>query len=121
MCLPVVIDKQAIVFRELLRGAPMIDTGFGIAGPGPEAAVLDPTIMLVPLAAFDATGHRIGYGAGYYDRAISALHSKGHAPQLIGIAFDGQEVDAVPQEPHDMALSAILTQSGLRQMPADGS
>ncbi|WP_276508853.1 5-formyltetrahydrofolate cyclo-ligase, partial [Morganella morganii] len=43
--------------------------------------------MLVPLAAFDGRGHRIGYGAGYYDRAIAKLEDKGLTPRLIGIAF----------------------------------
>ncbi len=119
LCLPVIIDKSTIVFRELVRGAEMVETGFGTAGPGPQAEVLDPTTMLVPLAAFDRTGHRIGYGAGYYDRAIAELRKKGIQPRLIGVAFDVQEVDAVPSEAHDIALSAILTEAGLRTMPEE--
>jgi 5-formyltetrahydrofolate cyclo-ligase len=67
----------------------------------------------VPLSAFDRTGQRIGYGAGYYDRAIARLREKGLARQLIGIAFDCQEVPSVPAEPHDVPLDAILTESGL--------
>ena len=93
----------------------MIDMGFGTQGPSDTAAVLDPDIMLVPLAAFDARGHRIGYGAGYYDRAIGRLKAKGRAPRLIGIAFDCQEVDRVPDEPHDEPLFELLTESGLRR------
>ncbi|MRG55046.1 5-formyltetrahydrofolate cyclo-ligase [Phyllobacterium sp. SYP-B3895] len=116
LCLPVIIDKQTILFRELVRGAPMVETGFGTAGPPAEAAVLDPTFMLVPLAAFDARGHRIGYGAGYYDRAIARLEDKGLNPRLVGVAFDCQEVEIVPDEPHDMPLEAILTESGLRSI-----
>ena len=114
LCVPAILDKQTIVFRELLRDAPLIATGFGTSGPGPDAPVLDPDIMLVPLSAFDARGHRIGYGAGYYDRAISLLRQKGRKPKLIGIAFDCQEVAHVPDEPHDISLDAILTESGLR-------
>jgi 5-formyltetrahydrofolate cyclo-ligase len=90
----------------------LVSTGFGTVGPGADAAVLDPDIMLVPLSAFDRTGHRIGYGAGYYDRAIERLWQKGLDPQLIGIAFDCQEVPSVPAEPHDVRLDAILTESG---------
>ena len=71
-------------------------------------------ILLVPLSAFDRAGHRIGYGAGHYDRAIDRLKAKGHRPKLIGIAFDCQEVASVPAEPHDVALDAILTESGFR-------
>ncbi len=114
LCLPVIMDKKTIVFRELLDGVDIISTGFGTTGPGPDAPVLDPDIMLVPLSAFDATGHRIGYGAGYYDRAIDRLRNKGHLPKLIGIAFDCQEVAAVPAEPHDVALDAVLTETGFR-------
>jgi 5-formyltetrahydrofolate cyclo-ligase len=114
LCLPAIIDKKTILFRELVRGAPMVDTGFGTAGPPAEAAVLDPSFMLVPLAAFDIRGHRIGYGAGYYDRAIARLQEIGINPRLIGVAFDCQQVEIVPDEPHDIPLEAILTESGLR-------
>ena len=114
LCLPVVLDRETIIFRELVVGAPVVKTGFGTTGPGPEAAALDPDILLVPLSAFDRAGHRIGYGAGHYDRAIDRLKAKGRTPRLIGIAFDCQEVASVPAEPHDVALDAILTESGLR-------
>lgn len=113
LCVPAILNRSTIVFRELVPGAALIATGFGTSGPGPDAAVLDPDIMLVPLSAFDSTGHRIGYGAGHYDRAITRLHQKGLNPRLIGIAFDCQEVPSVPAEPHDVRLDAILTESGL--------
>jgi 5-formyltetrahydrofolate cyclo-ligase len=114
LCMPAVIDKHTIVFRELRPDAPLVSTGFGTSGPGPDANVVDPDLMLVPLAAFDRAGHRIGYGAGHYDRAISRLHERGLHPRLIGVAFDCQEVDIIPAEDHDVALDAILTESGLR-------
>lgn len=115
LCLPAILDRTTMVFRELVRGAPLVDMGFGTSGSGPEAEVLDPALMLVPLAAFDARGHRIGYGAGYYDRAIARLQAKGLAPRLAGIAFDCQEVERVPDEPHDVILPELLTESGLRR------
>jgi 5-formyltetrahydrofolate cyclo-ligase len=77
--------------------------------------VLDPVVMLVPLAAFDSRGHRIGYGAGYYDRAIQRLRDKAIDPRLIGIAFDCQEVGRVPDEPHDVVIPEVLTESGLHR------
>ena len=115
LCLPAILDKTTMVFRELIRGATLVDMGFGTAGPGEEAETLDPSIMLVPLAAFDARGHRIGYGAGYYDRAIELLTRNGHAPRLVGVAFDCQEVPEVPDEPHDVVIPEILTEGGLRR------
>ena len=115
LCLPVVLDRTTIVFREMVRDTPLVDTGFGTAGPGPEAAELEPQIMLVPLSAFDRRGHRIGYGAGHYDRAIARLVGAGRRPTLIGAAFDCQEVATVPDEAHDVKLDAILTETGLRR------
>lgn len=117
ICLPAILDKTTIVFRELLRETPMIDMGFGTMGPHEGAIVLDPTVMLVPMAAFDGRGHRIGYGAGYYDRAIAALQARGIHPRLIGIAFDCQQVELVPNEDHDVQLTEMLTESGLRHFP----
>mgnify|MGYP001155193171 CR=1 FL=1 len=118
ICLPAIVDRETILFRQIVRDAPLVDMGFGTLGPGPEASLLEPTVMLVPLAAFDGSGNRIGYGAGFYDRAIARLRAKGIEPVLIGIAFDCQEVEAVPAEPHDVPLSAMLTESGLRRFAA---
>lgn len=115
LCVPAILDKTTIVFRELVRGAPLVDTGFGTSGPGDDAAVLEPDVMLVPLAAFDDRGHRIGYGAGHYDRAIARLIDANRQPHLIGTAFDCQQVERVPDEAHDVVLDAVLTESGLRR------
>ena len=114
LCVPAMIDRETVEFRALVRGAPLIDNGFGTLAPPPDAELLSPGLMLMPLAAFDRAGNRIGYGAGYYDRAIAALRANGHRPRLIGMAFDCQEVDAVPAEAHDVPLHAMWTESGLR-------
>jgi 5-formyltetrahydrofolate cyclo-ligase len=121
LAVPVVMDKQTIIFRELVPGAPVVSTGFGTFGPGDDARIVDPDVMLVPLAAFDRAGHRIGYGAGYYDRAISRLHAMGRQPRLIGVAFACQEIDIVPAEDHDVPLDAILTESGLHAIAKEKS
>lgn len=115
LCLPVVLDRETIVFRAFVRGAPLVSTGFGTSGPSDGAAVLEPDVLFVPLSAFDAAGHRLGYGAGHYDRAISRLHAIGRRPLLIGTGFDLQETAALPAEPHDVALDMMLTESGLRR------
>lgn len=120
LCLPAILDRTTIVFRELVPGSVLVDMGFGTSGPPEQAERLEPSIMLVPLAAFDGRGHRIGYGAGYYDRAIAGLRQAGRTPHLIGVAFDCQEVPAVPEEPHDIALAEIITESGLRRLAPAG-
>lgn len=114
LCLPVVLDRQTIVFREFIRGEELVSTGFGTSGPGPDAEVLDPDILMMPLSAFDAKGNRLGYGAGHYDRAIAGLHRKGLLPRLIGTGFSLQEIDSLPAEAHDVPLEMILTEQGLR-------
>ena len=109
LCVPAIVEGE-LQFRHLVRGAPMEPQGFGTYAPGLDAAVLDPTVMLVPLAAFDRSGGRIGYGRGYYDRAIGALLEKGMRPRCVGVAFACQEVDVVPIEPHDKPLELIATE-----------
>ncbi len=113
ICLPVVIDKQTIEFRELLREAAMIKTGFGTFGPDENAVVLDPAVLLVPLSAYDLRGGRLGYGAGFYDRAIEKLQVKSIKPVLIGMAFSCQQVDQVPMEPHDQRLDFVVTENAV--------
>ena len=51
----------------LARGA------MSIREPLEDAPVVDPDLLFVPLACFDRRGHRIGYGAGYYDRTLARL------------------------------------------------
>ena len=114
LCLPVVISKTEIEFREMVRGEPLVESGFGTVGPGESAAVLDPQILLMPLSVFDSRGGRIGYGGGYYDRAIERLQGKDIKPRLIGIAFSVQEVEEVPMEGHDRVLDGIITENGYR-------
>ena len=114
LCLPVIISKTEIEFREMVRGEPLVESGFGTVGPDDSAAVLDPQILLMPLSAFDARGGRIGYGGGYYDRAIERLPGKDIKLQLIGMGFSLQEVDEVPMEDHDRFLGSIITENGCR-------
>ena len=74
-----------------------------------EAAEVAPDILLVPLAAFDRAGHRIGYGAGYYDMTIAALRA-GKPVNAIGLAFAAQEIPHVPATERDARLDLVLTE-----------
>ena len=62
-------------------------------------------LAIVPLLAFDRRGYRLGYGKGYYDRLLAA-----GPVTTIGVGFAAQEVDALPAEPHDIALDWIITE-----------
>lgn len=61
--------------------------------------------VVVPMVAFDAGNMRLGYGGGNYDRFLRELRSD---TVVCGIAFREQEVEAVPTEPHDLALPKII-------------
>ena len=71
--------------------------------------MVEPDILIVPLAAFDRAGHRIGYGAGYYDMTINALRARKHVV-AIGIAFAAQEIPSVPATERDARLDLVLTE-----------
>jgi 5-formyltetrahydrofolate cyclo-ligase len=82
---------------------------WGIREPKPEAAEVAPDILIVPLACFDRAGHRIGYGAGYYDMTINALRTK-KPVTAVGIAFAAQEIPRVPATERDARLDLVLTE-----------
>ena len=92
----------------------LVDGGFGTRVPAREAEILDPEIVLVPLAAFDERGGRIGYGKGYYDAALAGLASR-RPFTSIAVAFEAQRVEHVPMEPHDWPLDWLATEIGLRR------
>jgi 5-formyltetrahydrofolate cyclo-ligase len=81
----------------------------GVPQPDGEAAEVVPDVLFVPLVGFTAEGHRLGQGGGHYDRWLEA-HS---ATKAIGLAWDCQLVDALPVEPHDHLLDAVVTPTRL--------
>ena len=110
LALPVVIGRgKPLEMRAWAFGEPLIEQQWNIKIPPPGAPAVDPDIMLVPLAAFDRTGHRIGYGAGYYDQTIAALRAR-KTVVAIGLAFSRQEVAAVPASAHDQRLDFVMTE-----------
>ncbi len=110
LALPVVaVRGKPLVMREWVFGEPLIAGVWGIREPKPEAAVVDPDILLVPLLAFDRAGHRIGYGAGYYDLTLAQLRTR--KPIIaVGLAFAAQEIAGVPATPRDARLDLVLTE-----------
>ena len=111
LALPVITQRgQSLRFRIWHEGDRLLPGSLGILEPSPAAAEIIPEIVLVPLAAFDRVGHRIGYGAGHYDRTLAHLHkSKGFA--AIGLAFTAQQVKTVPALQHDVPLDYVLTET----------
>lgn len=115
IALPVIVDRNGpLAFRHWRPGDGLKAAGFGLSEPLDGALELLPDILLVPLAAFDGDGTRLGYGGGYYDRTL-ALYRASRPVTAIGIAYDEQAVPALPREPHDQRLDWILTPSGTRK------
>jgi 5-formyltetrahydrofolate cyclo-ligase len=110
LALPVVAGKgKPLIMRAWAFGEPLDSGVWGIREPKPEAGEVAPDILLVPLLAFDRGGHRIGYGAGYYDMTIAKLRAL-KPVTAVGIAFAIQEIGSVPVTPRDARLDLVLTE-----------
>ncbi|HLI65089.1 MAG TPA: 5-formyltetrahydrofolate cyclo-ligase [Caulobacteraceae bacterium] len=102
--------RRAMDFR---AWGPLTKVVPGLAGvPTPaDGALLRPDVLLVPVVGFDARGHRLGYGGGYYDRTLAALSPR---PKTIGVAFERARVNELKALPHDIPLDMIATEAGVR-------
>ncbi|HEY0282504.1 MAG TPA: 5-formyltetrahydrofolate cyclo-ligase [Rhizomicrobium sp.] len=115
LALPRVTRRTApLEFHRWIEGDPMRTNAFEIAEPLANTEIMTPSIVLVPMLSFDASGHRLGYGGGYYDRTLAMLRAAGRV-LAVGIAYAGQEVAAVPRRGHDEPLDAIVTEKGFRR------
>ncbi len=110
LALPAILGRgKSLLFRAWVPGDRLTMGPLGILEPSPAMAELIPDIMLVPCAAFDRLGHRIGYGAGHYDFTLAHLR-KAKPITAIGLAFAAQEIKTVPALAHDVALDYVLTE-----------
>ncbi len=113
--LPVVRKKDTpLIFLEWRPETVMRDAAFGTKEPPADAPERIPNVVLAPLLAFDKEGYRIGYGGGYYDRSLAALRAAGSVI-VIGVAYAGQEMDAVPHDGFDQPLDWVVTEEGARK------
>ena len=110
LALPAIDGRgKPLIMRAFAFGDDLASGQWGIREPKRDAAEVAPDILLVPLLAFDRTGHRIGYGAGYYDMTIAKLRAM--KPVIaVGVAFAAQEIEQVPITPRDARLDLVLTE-----------
>jgi 5-formyltetrahydrofolate cyclo-ligase len=126
-CLPVLTD-DGLRFARWRPGEPLAPNRHGIPEPAVSAdALLEPqrmALVLVPLVGFDAAGHRLGMGGGWYDRAFAYRNGAAEAgdatgsagvvsrrpPWLVGTAFAAQQVEALAAESWDVPLDAVCTE-----------
>lgn len=108
--LPVIQQTDGpLLFRSHITGAPLTrHSRFGVMEPDPRQPIVSPSIIIVPLIAFDATGARLGFGGGFYDRTLALLSKK--ELLTVGIAYDFQQVEKLPTEAHDQRLDCVVTE-----------
>ena len=107
---PFFVDRDS---RMTFRAGPPVEPGpWGILQPAPDAEILVPDLILMPLVAIDAAGNRIGMGKGHYDRALPGLRDAG--TRLIGCGWGFQRIEPllVP-DPWDVALDGFASPDGL--------
>ena len=101
------VEGREMTFYRITGEDDLVPGSFGILEPKENCPAVSPAsddVMLLPGAAFDREGHRIGYGGGFYDRYLE----KHPEPVKIGICFDFQLVDAIPAETFDQAADAVI-------------
>jgi 5-formyltetrahydrofolate cyclo-ligase len=119
VCVPVIPGPGVpLRFHEWTPAARMVEGAFKALIPeGGEE--LTPSVLIVPLLAFDRRGFRLGYGGGFYDRTLEKLRATCPVT-AIGFAFAAQEVDEVPTEPTDQRLDLIVTEREVLSSGRDG-
>lgn len=118
VCLPVTDGLKPLTFRAWHPGAELETDGFGVSVPA-ATDVVRPDVLVVPCLAFDMHGHRLGYGAGHYDRTLEGLRQRGPVTAIL-FAYAAQEIPAVPTEPTDQPLDLLITECGVRAPVAKG-
>lgn len=113
---PVIGRDGSMLFVRLRRSTPLQTNRLGVLQPAtrrPVCPISSLKAVVLPLLGFDARGHRLGHGGGYYDRALSRSHTR-RRPLRLGFAYAAQEVETIPVEPWDLQLDGIVTDNGLR-------
>jgi len=118
VCVPQCQAEGRLLFPRRIRSLADLKPGsYGIPEPDalacPAVAPEELDLVLVPGAAFDRRGHRLGYGAGYYDRFLPRCTRA----LSLGLGFSLQLVERLPELPHDVPLKALATEKGVLRFP----
>lgn len=111
---PVVSTDHSLTWVVASFNGPTTTSELGIPEPntGAVGSLSDCDVVLVPALAADHAGHRLGRGAGYYDRALTAV-----SVPIVAIVFTEELLPHIPHEPHDVRVNAVLTPSGMFRVP----
>ena len=111
--LPCIDDESKnITFRSWKMEDDLVENKYGILQPKESAGEEEPEMIIVPLVGFSISGHRLGYGGGYYDRFIEAKKNTNKII-TVGFGYSFQEVHNLPIDSHDQKLNWILTEKYL--------
>ena len=114
LALPRVLDRLGSMdFLAWHPDAPLLPGLFRTSHPDPGDGPVAPDVIIAPLVGFDRAMNRLGQGGGYYDRAFARYPDA----LRVGLAWSAQELDAVPADPWDLPLHAILTEVELIEGP----
>lgn len=119
LCLPVVVGRAMPLTFRLWRGEPLVAGVFRTSHPADSMPEVAPQVLIVPLVGFDAALNRLGYGGGFYDRTLAVLRAA-RPTVAIGLAWAAQQVPALPVEPTDQPLDAIVTDKEIFIGPRGG-
>jgi 5-formyltetrahydrofolate cyclo-ligase len=116
IALPRVVGRgKPLDFHLVEAGAELVRGGFGLSEPHRDWPKVEPDVLAVPLLAFDASGYRIGYGAGFYDRTLQKLRASKNIV-AAGYAFSVQEFPDLPHDENDQRLDWMATEKGARRL-----
>ncbi|WP_027087643.1 5-formyltetrahydrofolate cyclo-ligase [Cohnella panacarvi] len=120
-------DGEGMELRKVESLSSWVSGRWGVPEPDPDNTSewdlsIRPDVVLVPGLAFNEQGGRLGYGGGYYDRLYAKLRESGGTltTRWIGFAYELQVIaEPLPMEPHDLRLSALATETGLRRFAGE--
>lgn len=108
--LPAINEENTMQFRIWNREDILIESAFSTLQPSDKNKEIQPDIILVPLIGFDRTGSRLGFGKGYYDRALAQWRALKPELLAIGVGYAMQEMEQLPHEAHDERLDVVVTE-----------
>jgi 5-formyltetrahydrofolate cyclo-ligase len=110
VCLPVCIKLgEPLRFRRWTKGAKM-ERGFWDIPIPADPTEVEPKTLIAPIVGFDAERYRLGYGGGFFDRTLEKF---GRTSEAIGIGYSMFRLDTIHPQPHDIAMSTIVTETGV--------
>ena len=111
--MPKLLSNKKMVFNRFVEGQNLTKNNYGILESDSEV-YLEPIkfdVMFIPFVGVDLNGFRLGYGGGYFDRALSDINHHKVRPLIIGLGYEYQLLDSNFAEPHDLRYDKVITES----------